>query len=62
MSVRFGISVFSSAGILPAVGRASRPPAAAEMEALPFPLLHHRHEILEQIMRVMRPRRGFRVI
>src|SRR5580700_8768553 len=28
----------------------------------PFPLLHHRHEIFKQIMRVMRPRRGLRVI
>jgi hypothetical protein len=28
----------------------------------PFPLLHHLRELLEQIVRIMRPRRGLRVI
>src|ERR1035437_5164451 len=28
----------------------------------PFPLLHHLRKFLEQIMRIMRPRRSFRVI
>src|SRR5260370_21634794 len=39
----------------------SRTPTVADRYS-PFPLLHHLHKILEQIMRIMRPRRGFGVI
>src|SRR4029079_3667415 len=40
------------------------PPAhrAAGTAALPFPLLHHLHKILKQIMRIMRTRRRLRMI
>ena len=34
----------------------------SQRNSSPFPLLHHLRKLLEQIMRIMRPRRGFRVI
>src|SRR5579872_7399719 len=54
-------------GCKPTRAAAEYPPALptpriSSSSASPFPLLHHLHKILEQIMRVMRPRRGLRVI
>src|ERR1022692_683968 len=52
---------FQGAGLQSSAASPSVPPRKCQRPS-PFPLLHHLHKILEQIMRVMRPGRSLRMI